>query len=171
MPSLTGWEWPRKPPRLVLTPNIAKSGKRGILRHFRPEKVKHRTSWAQSSDVCDGKYGVLCPRSPMFLSPKKAFCTHFPLVFKGFRRKIRWYQLISVHTNPLKMIIKDGKITKNDPKFALEGTRCLVKIFEGSRAFLQVIERVEMGNFGGSVQFFGSVATPRHGLSPLSQYS
>ena len=154
MPSLTGWEWPRKPPRLVLTPNIAKSGKRGILRHFRPEKVKHRTFWAQSSDVCDGKYGVLCPRSPMFLSPKKPFCTHFQLVFEGFRRKIRWYQLISVHTNPLKMIIKDGKITKNDPKFALEGTRCLVKIFEGFRPFWRASRRVETGDLGRSVQYF-----------------
>ena len=33
------------------------------------------------------------------------------------------------------MIVKDGKMTKNVPKFALEGKRSLVKIFEGFRPF------------------------------------
>ena len=56
------------------TPYLAlkyrKIGKRGFPRIFRPENRKHRTSLPQSTEVLHGKYGGLCPRSPMFLATK-----------------------------------------------------------------------------------------------------
>ena len=138
---------------------------------FRPEKWKHRTSLPQSTEVLPRKYGGLCPRSPMFSSRYSAFFMFFSAFFLFFCRNIRSVLLMLTFIYIVKLIALDGKTQKIRPKSALEGTRCLVKIFEGSRAFLQVIERVEMGNFRESVQFFGSVSAPRHGLSPLSQYS
>ena len=52
------------------------------------------------------------------------------------------------------MTTRDGKTLKNRPKSVLEVTRCRVKIFEGSQAHLQVLERAGTSDFGRSVQFF-----------------
>ena len=138
---------------------------------FPPGKV-------ETSDFSTTKYGGFAQKVRRFV-PKKSdvfvpvLCIFhvFLGVFFIFCRNIRSVLLMLAFIHIVKLIVIDGKTQKIRPKSALEGTRCLVKIFEGSRAFLQVIERVEMGNFRESVQFFGSVSAPRHGLSPLSQYS
>ena len=73
------------------TPHLAlkyrKIGDRGILRHFRPENRKHRTSLPQSTEVLHQKYGCFCPRSPMFLNQNTAFYGTFCRVFLVFCRK------------------------------------------------------------------------------------
>ena len=68
-------------------PKYRKIGDRGILRHFRPENRKHRTSLPQSTEVLHQKYGCFCPRSPMFLNQNTAFYGTFCRVFLVFCRK------------------------------------------------------------------------------------
>ena len=48
----------------------------------------------------------------------------------------------------------DGKMRKSQPNFALEGTRCLVKIFEGLEPSWRTFEGAEKGDSGRSVQYF-----------------
>ena len=135
-------------------PKYRKIGDRGILRHFRPENRKHRTSLPQSTEVLHQKYGGLCPRSPMFLALKHGIFLNFSPLFLVFCREIRGILPISIHTDSTKLATLDSKTAKNCPKSALKGTRCLVKIFEGSQAHQQVSGRPFTSSFRGSVQFF-----------------
>ena len=137
-----------------LGPKYRKIGDRGILRHFRPENRKHRTSLPQSTEVLRQKYGGLCPRSPMFLALKHGIFLNFSPLFLVFCREIRGILPISIHTDSTKLATLDSKTAKNCPKSALKGTRCLVKIFEGSQAHQQVSGRPFTSSFRGSVQFF-----------------
>ena len=124
------------------------------MRHFRPENRKHRTSLPQSTEVLHRKYGGLCPRSPMFLALKHGIFLNFSPLFLVFCREIRGILPISIHTDSTKLATLDSKTAKNCPKSALKGTRCLVKIFEGSQAHQQVSGRPFTSSFRGSVQFF-----------------
>ena len=135
-------------------PKYRKIGDRGILRHFRPENRKHRTSLPQSTEVLHRKYGGLCPRSPMFLALKHGIFLNFSPLFLVFCREIRGILPISIHTDSTKLATLDSKTAKNCPKSALKGTRCLVKIFEGSQAHQQVSGRPFTSSFRGSVQVF-----------------
>ena len=148
-------------PCLVL--KYCKIGKRGFSRAFRPEKRKHRTSLPQTTDVSLQKYGCLCPRSPMFLALKHGIFLNFSPLFLVFCREIRGILPISIHTDSTKLATLDSKTAKNCPKSALKGTRCLVKIFEGSQAHQQVSGRPFTSSFRGSVQFFSrSFAFPKY---------
>ena len=121
---------------------------------FRPENRKHRTFLPQSTEVLHQKYGGLCPRSPMFLALKHGIFLNFSPLFLVFCREIRGILPISIHTDSTKLATLDSKTAKNCPKSALKGTRCLVKIFEGSQAHQQVSGRPFTSSFRGSVQFF-----------------
>ena len=53
---------------------------------------------------------------------------------------MRCFQPIAAYVEIGEMLTRDGKRVKILPKSLLEGTRCLVKIFEGFRAFGQMSE-------------------------------
>ena len=66
---------------------------------------------------------------------------------------MRCFQPIAAYIEISEMPTQDGKRVKILPKSLLEGTRCLVKIFEGFRAFGQMSEWCFSGDFGRSVQY------------------
>ena len=98
---------------------------------FRPEKRKHRSSLRQSADVLPAKYGGLCPRCPMFFGLKHGISPILCPQKYGFNGKIclpppfllwkRYFVLLSICSN----------ISQFGRNFTLEGTRSLVRIFEG----------------------------------------
>ena len=135
-------------------PKYRKIGDRGIFAAFPAGKQETSDFFAKSTEVLHRKYGGLCPRSPMFLALKHGIFLNFSPLFLVFCREIRGILPISIHTDSTKLATLDSKTAKNCPKSALKGTRCLVKIFEGSQAHQQVSGRPFTSSFRGSVQFF-----------------
>ena len=66
---------------------------------------------------------------------------------------MRCFQPIAAYVEIGEMPTRDGKRVKILPKSLLEGTRCLVKIFEGFWGFGQMSEWCFSGDFGRSVQY------------------
>lgn len=103
-----------------------KIGERGILAAFPAGKQ-------ETSDFLATKYGCLPWKVRMFLPQNTAFLGLFFAVFDGFCRKNHLIMRKTAGIRILNLTSKNGKTSKIAPKFALKGTRSLVKIFEGSR--------------------------------------
>ena len=110
-----------------------KIGERGILAAFPAGKQ-------ETSDFLATKYGCLPWKVRMFLpkksdvfAPKHGIFWAIFAVFDGFCRKNHLIMRKTAGIRILNLTSKNSKTSKIAPKFALKGTRSLVKIFEGSR--------------------------------------
>ena len=89
----------------------------------------------------------------MFLFHNRPFCTHFPLFILHFTAKTDESDGIPHAPVCPKKSSPGDRIQEFRPNSTLKQTRCLVKIFEGSRPPLQTFERLGTGNPDWSVQY------------------
>ena len=115
----------------------------------------------ETSDFLATKYGGFAlkvrrfvPKKSDVFDPTYGCFLIFSRYFFSFCREIREIQRISAYTETEESATLDGKTTKFPSKSVLEGTRCLVKIFEGSELPLQAFESPNTGDSGRSVQYF-----------------
>ena len=74
----------------------------------------------------------------MFSAEKAAFFVCFAVFFDAFCRRNSGEVLCIVRERILDLVIEDCKMQKNGRIFTLEGTQCVVRIFEGFRALCGV---------------------------------
>ena len=94
------------------------------------------------------------PKKSDVFDPKYDCFLIFSRYFFSFYREIREIQRISAYTETEELSNMNDKTMKFQSKSVLEGTRCFVKIFEGSELPLQAFESPCTGDSGRSVQYF-----------------
>ena len=110
-----------------------KIGERGILATF--PAGKHETSdfFATNYGCLPWKVRMFLPKKSDVFAPKHGIFWAIFAVFDGFCRKNHLIMRKTAGIRILNLTSKHGKTSKIAAKFALKGTRSLVKIFEGSR--------------------------------------